>query len=293
MNTPATKFFFSDTDAEITLHAAALIIAEAYRALAAHKRFSLVLAGGNSPRLLYTHLAEGVTTELLERYGLPVPEKIPKNNHILLQLPRNTRLFTGDERCVPISHSDSNYRMITETLLPKSGIPEDHLIRMDGENSDTELAAREYETAIRLFFHAEAIPLREGFPIFDLVVLGLGTDGHTASLFADNAEALQEKRRWVIAVNAPKAKPPGKRLTITLPVINNAANVLFFTPGNEKKRLAEKIFFEQEKSVPASYVKPKNGNLFWFTTSKFSPPIQARMNEPDTNQESDLQQLPE
>ena len=152
MNTPATKFFFSDNDAEITLHAAALIIAEAYRALAEQKRFSLVLAGGNSPRLLYTQLAEGVSTELLERYALPVPEKIPKNNHTLLQLPRNTWLFTGDERCVPINHSDSNYRMITETLLPKSGIPEDHLIRMNGDNVDTELAAREYETAIRLFF---------------------------------------------------------------------------------------------------------------------------------------------
>ncbi len=291
MNTPSTKLFYRDNETEITLHATALIIAEAYRAVADHKRFSMVLAGGNSPRILYTQLAQGVTTALLERYALPWPESNTKSNHNLHSLPQNTWFFMGDERSVPIGHPDSNYLMITETLLPKTGIPEDHLFRMAAEKSDKELAAREYEAAIRNFFLTKKTPLQNGFPVFDLIVLGLGEDGHTASLFADNAETLQEKKRWVVAVNAPQAKPPGMRLTLTLPVINHARNVLFFTPGSSKSKLAEKIFLKQETSVPASLVNPQTGKLFWFTSRSF-PQIPALVNEPDTTRAVDLQQHP-
>ena len=105
----------------------------------------------------------------------------------------------------------------------------------------------------------------EEFPTFDLVILGLGEDGHTASLFADNKEALQEEEQWVVAVNEPLAKPPGKRLTLTLLIINQARNVLFFTLGKEKAKLAEKIFLEKEIRVPASLVVPVNGKTYWFT----------------------------
>jgi 6-phosphogluconolactonase len=98
------------------------------------------------------------------------------------------------------------------------------------------------------------------------VILGLGEDGHTVSLFADNTPAILEKKRWVVAVNQPLAKPPGKRLTLTLPVINQARNVLFFTIGNEKAKLAEKIFHEEKKTLPAGLVEPLNGKTFWFTT---------------------------
>ena len=101
-------------------------------------------------------------------------------------------------------------------------------------------------------------------PLFDLILLGLGEDGHTASLFSGNAEALHERKRWVVAVNAPQAKPPGMRLTITLPVINHARNVLFFIKGREKGELAKKIFLEKQRDVPASLIKPECGKLFWF-----------------------------
>ncbi|MEI6651919.1 MAG: 6-phosphogluconolactonase [Chlorobiaceae bacterium] len=292
MNTFAPKSIYSGNATEITLHAAALIIAEAYRAVADHKRFSLVLAGGNSPRLLYAQLAQGVSTAVLEHYALPLPESSFVNKQTLHPLPQNTWFFQGDERCVPIGHPDSNFRMITESLLPKSAIPEDHFFRMAAENSDTELAAREYEAAIRDFF-SSANPLEgQNFPVFDLIVLGLGEDGHTASLFSENTEALQETKRWVVAVNASQAKPPGKRLTLTLPLINHARNVLFFTTGSSKSKLAKKIFLEQEKSVPASLVTPKNGTVFWFTTSKSSPPTPAPGNEPDTIPEVELQPHP-
>ncbi len=290
MNTLVPKFFYSDNEAETALRAAALIIAVGYRAVADHKRFSLVLAGGNSPRLLYAQLAEGVSTAVLEHYALPVPESNLKNKQTLHPLPLNTWFFQGDERCVPIDHPDSNYRMIRESLLSKSAIPEDHLFRMAGEHPDPELAAREYEAAIRDFFFTDTLAPLE-FPVFDLIVLGLGEDGHIASLFSENTEVLQETKQWVLSVNAPHAKPPGKRLTLTLPVINQARHILFFTTGSSKSKLAEKIFLEQEKSVPASFVKPENGTVFWFT-SKSSPPTPAPGNEPGTIPVIELQPPP-
>ena len=265
MNRSSHKFFYHGNETTITEHAAALIVAEAYHAVAERGRFLMVLAGGNSPRILYKRLAQGVSAELLEHYKLPLPDGWQKNRETLHQLPEKTWFFMGDERCLPVDHPDSNERMIRETLLPHSGIGEHYLVRMAGEMADTEAAAREYEGAIRTFFPTEESGSSEKFPRFDLMLLGLGDDGHTASLFADNAEVLQEQRRWVIALNAPFGKPPGKRLTLTLPVINHARNILFFTTGKAKSELAEQIFLEEEKSVPASLVKPVNGTLFWFT----------------------------
>ncbi len=258
------KFFYSGNEKEITEHAVAVIIAEAWHAVADHGMFSLVLAGGNSPRLLYEKLAQGVSSEILEHYGLAMPGNNTGDKLTLHFLPPNIRLFQGDERCVPPDHPDSNYRMVRESLLLHSGIADDHLFRMAAEEADTDRAARGYETAIRTFFSTERSLIPEGYPPFDLILLGLGDDGHTASLFADNREALQERKRWVIALNAPQGKPPGMRLTLTLPVINHARNVLFFTTGREKCELAERIFIEHERNVPASLVKPENGRLFWF-----------------------------
>ena len=264
MNPSPEKFFCSGTKKEITEHAAALIIAEAYRAVADHGQFSLVLAGGNSPRPLYRHLARGVSSRLLQRYGVQAPDCNLQDNETILSLPENTWLFQGDERCVPSDHPDSNSRMADETLLLQSDIPADHFFRMPADNADTEEGAREYEAAIRNFFLATAPLDEQEFPLFDLIVLGLGDDGHTASLFADNTEALQETTKWVVAVSAPQAKPPGKRLTLTLPVINHARNVLFFTTGAPKAELATKIFLEKTGPLPAALVNPVNGKLFWF-----------------------------
>ena len=265
MNRSSHKFLYHDNETAITEHAAALIVAEAYRAVAERGRFLMVLAGGNSPRILYKRLAQGVSGEVLEHYKLPFPDGWSKRRETLHQLPEKSWFFMDDERCVPVDHPDSNERMIRETLLPHSGIGEHHLVRMAGEKADTEEAAREYEGSIRSFFPIEESGTSEKFPRFDLILLGLGDDGHTASLFEDNAEALQEQSRWVIALNAPFGKPPGKRLSLTLPLINHARNILFFTTGKAKRELAEKVFLEQEKSVPASLVKPVNGTLFWFT----------------------------
>ena len=264
INSADRKFFHSDNETEAAEHAAALIISEAYRAVADHGCFSLVLAGGNSPRLLYEQLARGITTSVLEHYALTVPGGSTDGRESIHLLPRETWLFQGDERCVPFNHPDSNYRMITGTLLKHSGITKDHLLRMVTEHADYELAAREYEAAIRSFFFSDGKLSKQSFPSFDLIILGLGKEGHTASLFAENTDVLHERKRWVVPVNAPQANPPGMRLTLTIPVINHARNVLFYTTGREKYELAGKIFLEEEKGVPASLVNPENGKLFWF-----------------------------
>ncbi|NTU44815.1 MAG: 6-phosphogluconolactonase [Chlorobiaceae bacterium] len=267
-NQKREKSFYRGSAAAMTEHAAALIITEAYHSIADHGRFSLVLAGGNSPRSLYRQLAYGIETGCLEHYGLRLPdgEQTEKKGEFTLMPWQQTWLFWGDERCVPPGHPESNYRMAEETLLLHSPLPVDHLFRIPAEQADAGRAAEAYETAIRSFFSIPGHPhTPENVPAFDLLLLGLGEDGHTASLFAGNIQALQESMRLAIAVDAPNGNPPGKRITITLPLINHARNVLFFTSGKAKARLAEKIYRKEECDLPASLVSPVNGRLFWFT----------------------------
>ncbi len=248
MKSGKERFFYRGDEKKITENAAALVIVEGQRAIERSGRFSLVLAGGTSPRSLYQQLAREFSA-----------------NPYLAQ---KTWFFWGDERCTPADHPDSNYRMAKESLLVPSGIPEDHIFRMPASKTNTAEAAREYETLIRTFFLAAAPLSSNNFPLFDLILLGMGEDGHTASLFADNPEALHEKKQWVVAVNAQHGKPPGERLTLTLPAINSAHNILFFIIGKEKSQLAERIFHGSERGVPASLIEPCNGKLFWFTAQQ-------------------------
>ncbi len=228
----------------MTKQAARLVISEAHRAVAERGVFTLVLSGGSSPRPLYRLLSRAVA-----------PEAMPW---------RDTRLFMGDERCVPPAHPDSNFRMIEESLLSSGCVPRSHCFRMRGELPDTREGARVYEASIRELFVSSGLPLEGGFPVFDLILLGLGEDGHTASLFPDNPEAIGELERWVIAVDAPNGKPPGKRLTLSLPVINHARCVLFIASGRQKRVLAEKISRGACEGLPAALVAPQSGRLFWF-----------------------------
>ncbi|NTV91813.1 MAG: 6-phosphogluconolactonase [Chlorobiaceae bacterium] len=255
-------------DRELTALAAALIISAANRAVATHGKFSLVLAGGNSPRRLYQQLAVGINTGDLSESSLLLlaGNENSHSGHRYLSLPwEHTWFFWGDERCLPSNHSDSNYRMAEESLFKGSALREKQLFSMPATIEPPDRAADLYESTIRRFFpqnrHAEA---RE-FPVFDFILLGLGEDGHIASLFPRNHAALNEQVRWVIAVNAPEADPPGYRLTMTLPVINHAKNVLFFTSGTKKRAVAERIISRNDENLPAGRVQPVNGNLFWFT----------------------------
>ena len=196
-------------------------------------RFTVALAGGSTPQQMYTQLARAQVD--WER----------------------VHFFWGDERCVPPGHADSNYRMAEEALLSHISIPTWNIHRIPGELPVKE-AAQVYEEALHRFFSNET-------PHFDLVLLGLGGDGHTASLFP-GTPAIREKSRWVAAVIHNIPPPPlVNRVTLTLPILNAAAQVLFLVSGAEKaERLAQVLHGPfQPDLLPAQAVKPVNGAVRW------------------------------
>jgi len=265
--------------------AVAFITDLAYRAVAERGRFTLVLSGGNTPRALHRKLAEGITEarHLELGYPLPADPRRSSRNPDAITLPwAHTLLFQGDERYLPPSHPDSNYGMARETLIRHVCIKPANIHRMPTESGDPEADARRYELLLRglfrksgtrksgTFFNSSscacvtaAIEERPQLPSFDLILLGLGDDAHTASLFPGDEKSLDEKERWVIAVDAPNGKPPGMRLTLTLPVINEAANVLFLIPPS-RQDLARAISNGEKPESPAGMVKPRSGDLWWF-----------------------------
>lgn len=208
--------------------------------LTAQASFSLVLAGGSTPGALYRLLASEYR------------EQIP-----WAQL----HLFWGDERYVPSSDPRSNYRMARETLLGHVPVPKENLHPMPTEFPEAEKAAAVYENLLRNYFS-------DAWPRFDLVLLGMGPDGHTASLFP-NTPALDEQERWVAASRAPVE--PAQRLTLTLPVLNHAAQVYFLVAGAEKsgalrQALAGKTDTSDDwKRCPAAAVQPIQGAVTWWT----------------------------
>jgi 6-phosphogluconolactonase len=244
--------------------AAAFITDAAYRAVAEQGRFTLVLSGGNTPRALYRKLVEGISEKRYLELGYTLPGEVRRNarNPEAIELPwAHTLLFQGDERYVPPSHPDSNYGMARETLIRHVGVKPENIFRMPTESDDPAEDARRYELLLRGLFRKHASD--DAPPSFDLILLGLGDDAHTASLFPGNGEALDEKERWVIAINAPNGKPPGMRLTLTLPVINEAANVLFLIPPS-RQDLARAISNGERPESPAGMVKPRSGEVWWF-----------------------------
>lgn len=220
---------------ELTERAAA-DVADAVRDVLAQgaKTFHLVLAGGNTPRKLYERLA-----------APPYDSSIPW---------QNVRVFWGDERFVPREHADSNYRMAKEALLDKVSIPPDNVHPVPTGLPTVQEAAAGYEKDLKYLFHV--------IPRFHLILLGLGEDGHTASLFP-GAHALNEEKRWVLPIqDAPK--PPPERVTITLPLINNAQQVLFLITGEKKAPVVRRILTEPIGRFPAQYVWPTSGSVVWW-----------------------------
>lgn len=225
--------------------AAAEYICEiAQRAVNERGIFTLVLSGGTTPRLLYEELT-----------------KEPFASRVDWQ---HTHLFWGDERCVPPDNPDSNFSLAYETLISKVDAPPANIHRISTETGSAQAAAEGYETTLRQFFPpVSASEEQVYFPSFDLVLLGLGLDGHTASLFP--GEATQEERdRWVVAVEGTSASPPVPRITLTFPVINEAKCVLFLASGSKKREVFQQVVNNPEaSSYPAARVKP-SGRLVWF-----------------------------
>lgn len=197
-------------------------------------RCSVALPGGNTPRALYRLL------------GSAYREALPW---------QAVHIFWGDERYVPADDPRSNYRMAKEEWLDHIAIPPENVHPMPTHLADIDEAARRYEAILRAHF-----PMP--WPGFDLVLLGLGPDGHTASLFP-GSPALEERSRWVIPVRAP-VEPPA-RLTLTLPVINRAAAVWFLVLGADKEEVLRKTLRGRAgRDLPAAQVRPVDGGLIWW-----------------------------
>ena len=200
----------------------------ANRAVEKLDHFVVALAGGSTPRLLYQRLTES-----------PYRERVPWDK---------TFFVFGDERCVGPDDESSNYRMAKETLFDPLEIPAHRVLRMKGEESPAD-AARRYAVRLGDLF------LTRPAPSFDLVLLGIGTDGHTASLFP-GTEALDETERWVVANHVPALD--SWRLTLTFPILNKAKRVIFLATGESKARIIAEAFggVEHAEPYPCERVAP-------------------------------------
>lgn len=203
--------------------------------------FTVALSGGSTPKALFRLLAG----ELDGAFRRRVPWG-------------SVQVFWGDERHVPPDHPDSNYRMTYDTLLSRVPIPPENIHRIQGEDPDAEKAAEAYEQALgRIFRVAEG-----QLPRFDLILLGMGPDGHTASLFP-GTPALQERKRLVVAQWVEKLQT--HRITLTAPVLNNAALVVFLVSGAEKAETLRAVLLGeyQPERLPAQLIRPTDGRLLW------------------------------
>jgi 6-phosphogluconolactonase len=238
MKVPSSVFVF-DTAEQLASAAAERIVDYEYEFHGEPDRFSVALAGGNTPRRVYELLAT-------ERF---------KDRVEWAQVD----LFFGDERCVPPDHPDSNFKMAYETLISKVAIPAKNVHRIIGEGDPNE-GARLYENQLRTFFAGVS------WPRFDLVLLGMGEDGHTASLFP-NGEALKEKMKWAVATKLEKLRQ--NRITLTIPVFNHAERVMFLVSGAEKaQRLAEVLNGPKDpERMPAQMIAPVEGPPEWLVDS--------------------------
>jgi len=230
---------YRDAD-ELAQKAAEDFILLANNSVICNGRFAVALSGGSTPRSMYSLLA-------LKKYRREIPWE-------------ETHLFWGDERCVPPDHPESNYRMAREALLSRIKIPPENIHRIACEDGPS-IAANQYQNELKEFFQLA----RGQFPVFDLVILGLGEDGHTASLFP-RSDAVEEKERLVVASYIRKLS--AYRVSLTLPVLNHAAIVDFLVTGKSKAAITKKVLATNAGSsaLPAARVAPIDGIVTWMIT---------------------------
>lgn len=220
---------------DLSKRAAEEIISLIRLGLAEEGRFTLMLSGGSTPKSVYAQMARAKLDWA------------------------KVHAFWGDERCVPPDHPDSNYRMGKESLLDRIHLPEENIHRIRGELPAAQ-AAQEYQEELVAFFGSQERP-----PYFDLILLGMGEDGHVASLFTASP-ALEESERWVIAVEHKQPPPPMvARVSISLPVINAAKRVILIVSGTAKALLVKQALNpeDEELRLPVQRIKPVDGELEW------------------------------
>ncbi|HLZ80752.1 MAG TPA: 6-phosphogluconolactonase [Ktedonobacteraceae bacterium] len=226
---------YPDTHA-LSSEAAQYIVRLASEAIVTRGRFSIALSGGSTPKVLYALLGD-------EPYRSQIDWSL-------------VDIFWSDERCVPPDSEDSNYHLALQVLLGKIAIPTNQVHRMPADQADRDAASQAYSADMQLTFGTN------GIPNFDLIQLGMGPEGHTASLFPHQA-SLHEQRRLVIPVSVPKPPPP--RLTFTPPLLNAARHILFLVTGAEKADAVQAVLEGeyQPDEYPAQIVRPSNGEVVW------------------------------
>lgn len=217
--------------------AAEEFVSQATKAVEGQNRFTVALSGGSTPRGLFSLLA----TTYRDRF--PWDQMF---------------FFWGDERHVPPDNAESNYRMVNESMLSKVPVPSKNVFRVPAEDPDANHAAETYEQTVRQFFGLPA----GAFPRFDLILLGMGPDGHTASLFPDSS-AVQEKERLVVATWVEKFKTD--RITFTAPLINRAKVVMFLIAGADKAAALREVLEGNQppKLYPSKLIHPTDGRSIW------------------------------
>lgn len=224
------------SDLEAMSHKAAELFVNTSRScIASQGKFSVALSGGSTPKRLYSLLGSA--------------EYSPQVDW------QRVHFFWVDERCVPKEHEESNFKTAFNTLLSKIPIPDGNVHRMKGEE-DPDKAAMDYEKEVRNFFGVS------GLPMFDLVILGMGEDGHTASLFP-GSNLLKERIR--LAAPVYLERPNRNRITLTLPVLNNATQILFLVAGHSKADVVYEILGHGRKKerYPAELISPVHGSITW------------------------------
>jgi 6-phosphogluconolactonase len=205
-------------------------------AQASSREFAVCLSGGSTPKRLYETLA---TPAIASRFPWP-----------------RVHWFWGDERFVPHDDPESNYRMVREALLSRVPIPAENIHPVPTEGLSPEQAAADYEATLKRYYGADKLtPSR---PLFDVNLLGVGEDGHTASLFPGQP-ALQETQRWVVAVIGAKSNA---RITLTYPALDSSRDLVFLVTGNAKRDILARVR-AGDRSLPAAMVRPLGG-LHWF-----------------------------
>ena len=234
---PPAEIRTLSTPQELFEAAAEVVVRTASEAVAQHGRFTIALSGGSTPKSLFHLLAANARTSL------------PWDRMFF---------FWGDERHVPPTDPDSNYRMAHEAMLSKIPVAEANVFRVPAEMADASAAAAAYEQTLRKFFALSPGQL----PRFDLILLGMGPDGHTASLFP-GTDALQEKSRLVVANWVEKFKT--SRITFTLPVLNAARCVAFLVSGTDKAEALRAVLESDApgEQYPSKLVCPVDGKLLW------------------------------
>jgi 6-phosphogluconolactonase len=204
-------------------------------AQASERAFAVNLSGGSTPRRLYECLA-----------APDIASRFPWNR---------THWFWGDERFVPHDHPDSNYRMAREAFLARVPVPPDNVHAVPTQGLSPEQAALAYETTLKRFYGADT--LAPDRPLFDVTLLGIGEDGHTASLFPEQP-ALHETKRWAVAVIGAKAEA---RITLTYPALDSSRDLAFVVTGRDKREVVARVQ-EGDRTLPAGAIRPV-GRLHW------------------------------